>query len=71
MFNVLIISENTFQNLLRMKRTLQHTAPYGVSATPYSVSAAPYDESAAPYGMSAALHGVLALQDTHGTSRGA
>ena len=26
--------------------------------------------SAAPYGMSAALHSVLALQDTHGTSRG-
>ena len=34
-------------------------------------SAAPYDELAAPYDVSAALHGVLALQDTHGTSRGA
>ena len=68
-----------------MKWTLQHVAPYSVSAAPYGVSAAPYgmlatpynvlatpyDESAAPYGVSAALHGVLALQDTHGTSRGA
>ena len=53
-----------------MKWTLQHTEPYGVSAAPYSVSVAPYDESAAPYGVSAAPYGVLALQDTHGTSRG-
>ena len=37
----------------------------------YNVLATPYHESAAPYGVSAALHGVLALQDTHGTSRGA
>ena len=68
-----------------MKWTLQHVAPYGVSAAPYGVSAAPYGESAAPYsesaapygksaapyGVSAALHSVMALQDTHGTSRGA
>ena len=31
----------------------------------------PHGVSAAPNGMSAAPHGVLALQDTHGTSRGA
>ena len=54
-----------------MKWTLQDSAPYGVSAAPYIVSAAPYIVSAAPYGVSAAPHGVLALQDTHGTSRGA
>ena len=47
-----------------MKWTFQHAAPYGVSAAPYGVLAA-------PYGMSAAPQGVLALQDTHETSRGA
>ena len=46
-------------------------ALYGVSAAPYSVSDAPYGVSAAPNSMSAAPHGVLALQDTHETSRGA
>ena len=54
-----------------MKWTLQHAAPYGMSAAPYGVSAAPYGVSATPYGVSAGPHGVLALQDTHGTSRGA
>ena len=46
-------------------------APCGVSATPRGVSAAPRGMSAAPRGVPVAMHGVLALQDTHGNSRGA
>ena len=45
-------------------------APCGVSATPRGVSAAPRGMSAAPRGVPVAMHGVLALQDTHGNSRG-
>ena len=46
-------------------------APGNVLAAPRGMSAAPRSVLAAPHGVPAAPHGVLALQDTHGKSRGA
>ena len=45
-------------------------APCNVLATPHSMYAALHVMSAALPGMPAAPRGVLALQDTHGNSRG-